>query len=101
MNGKILFILVFICSMANAQQKDWANLRFYEKETAPNSLNKSKNDENYYNKQINGQFDVVISNPPFSVELDKETEKNLKSLKIRVQYHGRGGDTKAPSVQLR
>ena len=32
MNGKILFILVFICSMANAQQKDWANLRFYEKE---------------------------------------------------------------------
>ena len=32
MNGKILFILVFICSMANAQQKDWPNLRFYEKE---------------------------------------------------------------------
>ena len=29
-----------------------------------------------------------------------KTEKKIKMLKIRVQYHGRGGDTKAPSVQL-
>lgn len=50
----------------------------YEKEISPNELNKSYQDK-YYNKiNVNNKFDVVISNPPFSVELDKETEKNLK-----------------------
>ena len=32
MNIKIFFILVFTYTMANAQQKDWANLKFYEQE---------------------------------------------------------------------
>lgn len=53
--------------------------KFYEKETQPNVLNKSFDDDNYFNKKVNGQFDVVISNPPFSVVLDKDTEKNLKN----------------------
>ena len=50
----------------------------YEKEISPNELNKSYKDKNYNNINVNNKFDVVISNPPFSVELDKETEKNLK-----------------------
>lgn len=50
----------------------------YEKEISPNELNKSYQDKNYNNINVNNKFDVVISNPPFSVELDKETEKNLK-----------------------
>ena len=32
MKSKLLFILVFMCTMAKAQQKDWANLKFYSKE---------------------------------------------------------------------
>ena len=52
---------------------------FYDKETQPNALNKSQNDDLYNKKKINGQFDIVLTNPPFSVELDKETEKNLKT----------------------
>ncbi len=50
----------------------------YEKEISPNELNKSYQDKNYNKINVNNKFDVVISNPPFSVELDKETEKNLK-----------------------
>ncbi len=51
--------------------------RFYGKETAPNFLKQYETDELYYGKEVNRQFDVVISNPPFSVDLDKETKKNL------------------------
>lgn len=50
----------------------------YEKEISPNELIKSYQDKNYNKINVNNKFDVVISNPPFSVELDKETEKNLK-----------------------
>lgn len=32
----------------------------------------------YGNKNINEQFDVVISNPPFSVELETETKRDLE-----------------------
>ena len=32
MKSKLIFILVFMCTMAKAQQKDWANLKFYSKE---------------------------------------------------------------------
>jgi type I restriction enzyme M protein len=41
-----------------------------------NALNHEENDP-YYPKPVNCQFDVVISNPPFSVDLDKETQDTL------------------------
>ncbi len=52
---------------------------FYVKETAPNALNSSNIDENYNCKEINGQFDVVVSNPPFSVDLDNDTKNTLET----------------------
>ena len=51
--------------------------RFYDKETAPNFLKQYEPDKNYFDKDINGQFDIIISNPPFSVDLDNETKKNV------------------------
>lgn len=72
---------------------------FYTKETAPNALNSQKKDENYANKNINGQFDIVVSNPPFSVDLDNDTKltltssflfgdkKNSENLFIERYYH--------------
>ena len=49
----------------------------YVKEKAPNVLNKAFKDE-LYKHEINGQFDIILSNPPFSVDLDKDTEKRVK-----------------------
>jgi len=49
----------------------------YKKDTAPNALKSSERDVNYENKEINGQFDVIITNPPFSVDLDNDTKKNI------------------------
>lgn len=72
---------------------------FYTKETAPNALNSSIVDLNYAGKSINGQFDVVVSNPPFSVDLDNDTKetlsesflfgdkKNSENLFIERYYH--------------
>jgi len=51
---------------------------FYDKESAPNFLKQCNKDEIYFDKEVNEQFDVVISNPPFSVDLDNETKKNVK-----------------------
>lgn len=50
----------------------------YTKETAPNYLKQYEPDSLYDEKQVNKQFDVIISNPPFSVDLDNETKKNVK-----------------------
>lgn len=50
---------------------------YYTKETAPNALNSSVIDTHYADKMINGQFDVVVSNPPFSVDLDNDTKSTL------------------------
>jgi type I restriction enzyme M protein len=52
--------------------------KFYNKETAPNYLKQSEIDSLYAEKEVNKQFDVVITNPPFSVDLDNETKKNVK-----------------------
>lgn len=52
--------------------------KFYDKETAPNFLKQYENDSQYLDKEVNGQFDVIITNPPFSVDLDNETKQNLK-----------------------
>lgn len=51
--------------------------KFYDKETAPNFLKQYEEDKLYFNKEVNKQFDVVISNPPFSIDLDNETKKNV------------------------
>lgn len=49
----------------------------YEKETAPNVMHDSADEPLYYNKAINGNFDLVLTNPPFSVELDNDTKKSI------------------------
>lgn len=51
--------------------------KFYDKETAPNFLKQFEHDPLYSEKEVNGQFDVIITNPPFSVDLDNETKKNV------------------------
>ena len=53
--------------------------KFYDKETAPNFLKQYELDEYYFNKEVNRQFDVIITNPPFSVSLDNDTKKNIKN----------------------
>jgi type I restriction enzyme M protein len=72
---------------------------YYTKEKAPNVLISSLDDSNYPEKKINGQFDVVVSNPPFSVDLDNDTKstlstsfiiadkKNSENLFIERYYH--------------
>ena len=52
--------------------------KFYDKETAPNFLKQSEPDSVYLDKEVNGQFDCIITNPPFSVDLDNETKKDVK-----------------------
>jgi len=52
--------------------------RFYDKETAPNFLKQYDQDKFYFDKEVNGQFDCIVTNPPFSVDLDNETQKNVK-----------------------
>jgi len=51
--------------------------KFYDKETAPNFLKLFEHDSLYSEKEVNGEFDVIITNPPFSVDLDNETKKNV------------------------
>ncbi len=46
----------------------------YTKPAAPNALNKEFGDI-LYGKKVNGQFDLILTNPPFSVDLDNETKK--------------------------
>ena len=50
----------------------------YEKETAPNVMHDSTIAPLYYDKDINGNFDLILTNPPFSVELDNDTKKSIK-----------------------
>ena len=54
----------------------------YEKATGPNALYGSERDPLYKSKDksldINGQFDLILTNPPFSVELDNDTKKTVK-----------------------
>lgn len=52
--------------------------RHYVKETAPNHLETGKAEELYNDKEVNAKFDVAISNPPFSVDLDKQTQREVK-----------------------
>lgn len=50
----------------------------YEKETAPNILHDSLDEALYHDKAVNGNFDLILTNPPFSVDLDNDTKKTLK-----------------------
>lgn len=52
--------------------------RNYTKETSPNYLETSFVDNLYNDKEVNGKFDVVISNPPFSVDLDTQTQRKVQ-----------------------
>ena len=54
--------------------------RNYVKENPPNSLETSNVDTLYNNKEVNGKFDVVVSNPPFSVDLDTQTQREVKNV---------------------
>jgi type I restriction enzyme M protein len=49
----------------------------YEKETTPNAMNKYAEDPFYQDRAVNGQFDLILTNPPFSVELDNDTKKTV------------------------
>ncbi|MCX6165824.1 MAG: N-6 DNA methylase, partial [Ignavibacteriae bacterium] len=49
----------------------------YVKETAPNILNKFVKDTVYFNKDVNREFDCIVTNPPFSVDLDNDTKKKV------------------------
>ena len=51
--------------------------RYYTKPTLPNVLNNSQKDI-YYNKDVNNNFDLILTNPPFSVDLDNDTKKEVK-----------------------
>lgn len=50
----------------------------YEKETAPNAMRGSEKDSRYQGREVNSQFDLILTNPPFSVELDNDTKKSVK-----------------------
>lgn len=49
----------------------------YEKETAPNVMHDSFKEELYQGKEVNGNFDIILTNPPFSVDLDNDTKKTI------------------------
>lgn len=53
--------------------------RFYVKETSPNYLETAVAETLYNDKEVNAKFDVAISNPPFSVDLDTQTQREIKN----------------------
>lgn len=53
--------------------------QYYEKETAPNVMHDSFDEPVYYDKAVNGNFDLILTNPPFSVELDNDTKKFIRN----------------------
>ena len=56
--------------------------RNYIKENAPSALETHFADDLYNGKEVNRKFDVVISNPPFSVDLDRQTQREVKNVFI-------------------
>ncbi|MEJ5035857.1 N-6 DNA methylase [Acinetobacter johnsonii] len=53
--------------------------RSYVKEASPSYLETYRNEPLYNNKEVNTKFDVVISNPPFNVDLDTQTQREVKN----------------------
>ena len=54
--------------------------RNYVKPMGNSVLETSFADALYNNKEVNGKFDVVISNPPFSVDLDTQTQREVRNI---------------------
>jgi type I restriction enzyme M protein len=52
--------------------------RFYVKETSPNYLETANPETLYNDKDVNGKFEIAVSNPPFSVDLDTQTQREVK-----------------------
>lgn len=54
--------------------------RYYKKgeDGSPNYLEIATAETVYNSKDVNGKFDVAISNPPFSVDLDSQTQREIK-----------------------
>lgn len=50
----------------------------YEKVSSHNVLHDSHTDALYQDREVNERFDLILTNPPFSVELDNDTKKSLK-----------------------
>lgn len=50
----------------------------YVKEAEPNALKQYSKDKLYFDKDVNGQFDCIVTNPPFSVTLDNDTKRKVK-----------------------
>lgn len=54
----------------------------YEKESAPNALQNNIVSDVYRveskNLKVNENFDLILTNPPFSVDLDNDTKRNIK-----------------------
>lgn len=50
----------------------------YQKETGPNVMHDGNEASLYYGKMVNGNFDLILTNPPFSVNLDNDTKKTIK-----------------------
>ncbi len=48
----------------------------YLKNGGVNELDKER-DSSIYNKKVNEHFDLILTNPPFSVKLDNETQRQL------------------------
>lgn len=53
-------------------------LEYKKNDVDKNVLQVQEPDPLYDNKEVNNAFDVVITNPPFSVNLDNETKKTLE-----------------------
>ncbi len=52
--------------------------RFYVKDASPNYLETATPETLYNDKEVNAKFDVAISNPPFSVDLDTQTQREVQ-----------------------
>jgi len=61
---------------ANIEAKD----AFFDFEEFTKDLLQIKKNSTIYSKPINEQFDVVISNPPFSITVDRDTAKNFPKI---------------------
>ncbi|KKP88189.1 MAG: Type II restriction-modification enzyme [Berkelbacteria bacterium GW2011_GWA2_35_9] len=56
-----------------------SNFSKYVKTSGENALTKTL-DDSTYPMPVNGSFDIIVTNPPFSVSLDKDTADNIKNI---------------------
>ncbi|MCG2719128.1 MAG: N-6 DNA methylase [Nanoarchaeota archaeon] len=61
---------------SNIEAKD----AFFDFEKFKKSMLQIKKSSNIYQKYVNEQYDVVISNPPFSVTVDRDTAKKFPEI---------------------